>query len=249
MRQAAPLLGITLAIALLTVGIALLPVPEAQTLASVDGAVTLTGVARRSQPLALSVVPGAFAMPLLGRAYEVTPEHLVLDRPFMLTFSLRDLGVAAEEVSVFLYRDDLGFWTPVDDALLAREDELLTVTTTATGRYALAVKHVVEAPVFLTLYDELRALAPIEAFGSTIDVGYRVDSGPVTLLPHLSQTLGCGGVFVAGPSTSASELTRNAEVLVDDVLTDVTFVFHATWNFGAGEGCAEGAALEPLIGS
>ncbi|MCR4312593.1 MAG: hypothetical protein NUV56_04915 [Candidatus Uhrbacteria bacterium] len=249
MRQLAPTFGISIVIAFLTIGIAFLPNPEAQTRVSADGLVTLSGLSRQSQALSLEATDDVFALPLLGPAYDVGPSGLTLDRPFTLVFALRDVGVATDELGVFRYRDDLGFWTPVVDTLM-QGDDTLSIVTAWTGRYALGVRQHLETPVFLTTYDSLRAMAPRETVGYVIHVGYRMNDGPTVLLPVLSEVGGCGGMFGEGDIMLDSETLREANVLVDDVTTAVTFIFHGVWTTAAGgSGCAEDESLQPLLGA
>ncbi|KKW30403.1 MAG: hypothetical protein UY72_C0013G0013 [Candidatus Uhrbacteria bacterium GW2011_GWD2_52_7] len=249
MRTLAPTLGISLVIAVLTVGMALLPDPEHQVLVSNDGRATLSGLSRQSQALTFDTQAIMYALPLLGPAYDVGPSGIAFDRPVGFIVENSDTGIASDVVQLYRYDDSVGFWSPVPDVSLL-DDGSLYASLLMTGRYAVGVQQDVESPVFLTAYDTLLTRAPDDAVGYVMRVGYRLADGPTIALPALEQIGGCGGVFGQGDASVVSELVRDAVVHVDDVATDVTFVFSATWTVATGGGgCADGSLLEPLIGS
>lgn len=249
MRTLAPTFGISFAIALLTLGVAILPNPEEQMLVSSDERVTLTGLSRQSQVMTLDTNVSMYALPLLGPSYDIGPAGVVLDRPVSLVFASDDTGVASDVLGLFRHRDDVGFWSPVSDASVLDDGSLYTAVSW-TGRYALGVRQTVETPVFLSTYDSLLAEAPDDAVGYVMRVGYRLDGGPTIELPALERSGGCGGVFREGDNKATSELIRDAVVHVDDVATNVTFVFSTTWTMVTdGDGCVDELPLTALIGS
>lgn len=238
-------------IAVLTLSIVFLPDPEVRTLVSDDGLLTVSGLARQTQEISLVTRDEALGIPLVGRAYDVLPSGLTLDTPLTLILPLRDLGLA-EDVPVHLYTYDetSGFWSGISEPVKTN-DGLLIATTPSTGRYAVGIRQDVNAPEFLSMYDELRRLAPKNTRAYDIVVGYRVDdSGPFIVLPESGESGGCGGVFREGSSRVASELSRTAVVNIDDVATPATFVFFATWIVDEQSGgCPAEALLSPLLES
>jgi len=248
MRQAIYTSIIALFVALFTLGAIFLPEPEEQVLISSDGRVTLSGLSRQSQEFTLDVAQTTYALPLLGPAYDIGPAGVVVDRPFTLVFASSESGAATDKLSILYYQEELEFWSPVPDFSQLNKDSLY-VATASTGRYALALEQRIDPPNFLTAYDALLAMAPATTTGFATHVGYRLNNGPVIELPSLEQRGGCGGLFAEGDHRLISEITRQANILIDDVASDVTFVFRSVWSTTINAGCSSSAPLQSLAGA
>ena len=185
-------------------------------------------------------------MPLVGFAYDVSPVGLALDTPFTLTIPLADLGLPSSSVQLFTFDETTAIWRASTDPVRI-DGDVLTAVISSAGRYAVGLRQSVDAPAFLSTIDELVALAPKDTVAYALDVGYRLNGGPVVALAGLGESGGCGGVWREGSAAGASELSRNALVAVDDVATDVTFLFHAAWVVdNMNGGCPDTAPLTAL---
>lgn len=210
--------------------------PEYIVRASDDGIVTLTGMTRETQALAIVAGDPLTGAVFAGPTYRIGDEGVVLDADMHVTFKAR-----AGEVA-YRYRADVAAWEAVDDVTFV--DGLLTFATPKLGTYALGVAETVTPPEFIATYDALRADAPENAVGYVMHVAYARPDEPPIVLEGVGEQGGCGGAVLPGNTWATSQATRTANVLVNDVRTTVTFWFRATWSLADG-GCAELSPFGP----
>jgi hypothetical protein len=234
------------AVILITAGYFVAADPEASSVASVDGVVTVTGLARQTQPLEVAVVESVRA-PLFGSAYVVTPDGVTLDEPTVLAFA-----VSSEQrefigsLGVYRFHPTLSMWEAVTP-VVAHTDEILAVETRQLGKFAVGEMLMFEAPVFANVYDELRTKAPADAVGYEIAVAFlENDHEPVRLL-STGEYGGCDGVVRVGDGESLSRTERQASVDIAGEPTTLTFVFVTRWFTSSTGGCAAEEPLRSLV--
>lgn len=209
--------------------------PEYVTATSADGALLVTGFAREGG-FTVSHAVGT-EKGVAGMVYTVAPDGAVRELPVRLTFAN-----VADGQSVARYNDTLALWEW--EAVEPGAEGYATVSTTQLGAFAVLPFATINAPDFVTTYDELRDSAPQSAVGYHIAVGYAVDGGPRVRLDGVGQQGGCNGAVQPGEDTAYATLTRTANVLVNDVQKPVTFTFVASWYVVEGGSCPEGQAFE-----
>ena len=120
------------------------------------------------------------------------------------------------------------------------------ILTNNLGEYALLDTPEVEAPDFVSYYDELLEMAPETTVGFELMVGVVLDDGRVIRLSEQDQLGGCGGIIRQANGYEVSELTHEARVFVDDVETLMEFRFIGLWLVDES-GCAEGEELVSVL--
>ena len=217
----------------LTFFVVLAPTPERFSVQSSDGVLTIDGIGRESQNLTIE--------PLGDQLYPVEPSGGLLTEPFTLTFVIPE----TEEpfpVAAYRYEDEVMMWERLEN--LSLDEQTLEIEAYQLGLFTLRESVEVRAPDFVSTFDELLLLAPEGTVGVEMAVGYITQDGSVIRLTDKNQIGGCGGVLLRGNTTEISQLTEDARVLVDDVETDVEFLFLARWFINDIEGCQEGITLE-----
>lgn len=230
MRQDIHLWVVGVAAVILTVVVAVLPVPEDVMATSADGVLTVMGKTRASQRVAIE--PMSASLPIVS-AYRVEPSGITLDVPMLLTFDAQGTGVTAERVGVYQYDDATSMWKHVATST----DGDITIAASMLGTFGIGLVRTVDAPVFLTTYDDLKSRAPVNTQGYEISVGYSIDDGETIFLDGAGERGGCGGIVGEGENEERSMTTKQAMTLVDDVQTQVTYSFVARW-FVGDEPCA-----------
>lgn len=233
------------AVILITAGFFIAAEPEESSVSTTDGVVTVTGLTRQTQPLAVAL-DAAVQTPLLGNAYAVTPDGVTLDEPVVIAFNL--LPDQLEDIAnlgVYKFHPSLLMWERVSP-IVAHTDELLAVETGQLGKFALGDVPTFEPPVFANVYDELRAKAPADAVGYEIAVGYTAPEQETVRLFSTGESGGCGGAVRVGDTESLSRLERQATVSIGDKTETLTFVFVTRWFTSSSGGCAVTEPLRPL---
>ncbi len=236
---------IAVAVVAISVGYFVQAEPEESQIVSADTLVTVTGLARQTQPLVLET-SAAVQAPLLGQAYSVKPDGITLDEPAVLSFRVptedRD---RAPGLAVYRHQERLGMWEQVTP-VVSHTDEMLAIETKQLGEFALGYVPSFTPPVFASVYDELRVMAPANAVGYEIAVGfYLAEQVPIRLL-SVGEAGGCGGTVRVGDSEQISELTRVANVNLDNQDQAVSFVFVTRWFTASTGGCSSTEPLQPL---
>ncbi len=243
-RWFAPLL--VLAVILVTVGYFVALEPEAVAMTSSDGVVTVTGLARQTQPFSLAAghVPEA---PLLGLSYTLGPDGVSQENPVALSFRLQDSQRAmADRLNVFRFHNSFAMWEAVSP-IVTHTADVITIETTQLGTFALGTVPVFAAPVFANTYDELRAKAPSETVGYEMAVGYKLPGHELVRLLSAGEQGGCSGVVRVGDGESSTRLERQATVVIDDQEETLTFVFVSRWFTSSIGGCTQSELLRPLV--
>lgn len=237
---------VVVAVIVITASYLVIKEPEDLSVTSDDGVVTVTGLARRTQPLNVER-RDARAAPLLGVAYEVTPDGVTIDEPAVIAFEiLEDQRQFVDALRVYRLHPSLEMWEPVSP-VVAHTDEVIAVETAQLGVFAIGSAPHFEAPVFANVYDELRASAPEDAVGYEIAVGFTQQDHETVRLLSVGEHGGCGGVVRVGDGESLSRAERQAIVEIGDTSTPVTFVFVTRWFTSSAGGCAQDEPLRPLV--
>ncbi len=226
-----------------TVGFVLVSEPEAMTVGSTDGKVTVSGVTRRSQPFIVAPDGREVKIPLLSPAYRIEPSMIHLDNPATISFSFPEAG---NNYAIYRFNTVTLMW---EEALPVSSytDTGMSVSAEDLGIFALGKKETVTAPQFLTVYDDLLTTAPKNAVGYEIHVGYKRADGEILNIRGTGDAGGCGGVTGAGDGEEFSTRERDANVLVNDVTTPVRFVFLTRWLTASNGGCSAEKPLQRLV--
>lgn len=234
------------AVTVITAGFFIAAEPEESSITTPDGVVTITGLARQTQPLLVRQANPVRA-PLFGSAYSVRPDEVTLDEAAVVAFQItpEDKEKVAD-LGIYRFHPSLQMWEPVAP-VVAHTDEVIAVEARQLGLFAVGLVPQFEAPVFANVYDELRAQAPKDAVGYEIAVGYAEPEHETVRLLSLGENGGCGGAVRVGDGESLSRLDRDATVKIDDIETRVTFTFVTRWFTSSAGGCDAQAPLRPLV--
>jgi hypothetical protein len=233
------------AVILITAGFLVAVEPEESSINSEDGVVTVTGLARQTQPLSIRSNT-AVAAPLLGSSYLVSPAGVTLDEPAVIAFSiLDDQQAQAAMLGVYRFHAQLEMWEPVAP-VVANTDELLAVETSQLGEFAIGDVPVFETPVFANVYDQLRSMAPVNAVGYETAVAFTEKDHEIIRLLSSGENGGCGGTVRVGDGESVSRLEREAVVEIEDQQVPLAFVFVTRWFTSSSGGCQADELLSPL---
>lgn len=233
------------AVAVVSVGFLAASEPEESRITSADGVVTVAGLARQTQPLAVAASTAVKA-PLLGDSYTVTPDGVTLDEAAVIGFKLLpEQVVQAESLGVYRFHQPLAMWEPVSP-VVANTNQLLAVETRQLGNFALGNVPAFKPPVFANVYDELRAKAPADAVGYETAVGFTELDHELIRLPELGESGGCGGVVRVGDDESISRSERAATVDINGLSEKVTFVFVTRWFTSSTGGCTVDEPMRAL---
>lgn len=245
MKRAAPasifLSAIIVVVVLISVGYLFVVDPERQTVSSLDGRVTVSGLTRESQSFSIDASE-ALGGTLIGPVYEIQPADAILEEPVTVTFDISDRERASELV-VYRYDNDLMMWVQAE-AVIVHSADLLSVEADRLGDFSLGLPLEITSPMFLSVYDELLDMAPEGAVG--YEVGVAVGSGqePRIQIPGSVQTGGCDGLLTQGNREETSIQERDLHVLLSDIDTLTRFTFVARWFVSDLGGCPEGVDLE-----
>ncbi|MFH1632365.1 MAG: hypothetical protein ABIA47_05125 [bacterium] len=215
--------------------------PEQTLVTSPDGVLTVEGVARITQPFQIDLTDPAGGDVLFGSVYDVDP-GVYLDEPATLTFTLSDFE-SPDNIVVYRYDSSLMMWERMNREV-ERSAELIAIEADTLGRFSLGRMPEVEAPNFLTSYDDLIGMAPEGAVGFEMATGFVINNGPKIKLSDSDATGGCGGIVGQGNSQEVSRVEQEAVVLFDDAQTQVTFIFTARWFVSDAGGCGSSRGLE-----
>lgn len=218
--------------------------PESMRVTSDDRRVTVVGYARSSLPFLIRNQGAATGVPLRENMYRVEPDGIVLEEPAKIQMSLDGL-IAADDVQIYTYDESLAMWHVTKTS--NRQDAYIETTSDQLGVFALGDPFTVNAPAFLTSFDALRSKAPVGTVGYQIAAGVRAaqEGSPVIQLTDQTETGGCGGLMRTGEHPEYTESSQEARVMVNDVETDVVFVFRAEW-FVDSVGCPQDEPLLPF---
>lgn len=207
--------------------------PEYVTVMSADGKLLVTGFAREGGITVTAANAEA------GDEYAVTSGAVDHTLPLQLRFVTPSgpPSTGNEEWGVLWYDEDAMLWKWEESTTV---DGYIVVRTMHLGRFAPYPRMTVDAPDFVSVYDALRDQAPDGAVGYRITVGAKTGDGPSIILADEGQHGGCNGAVAPGEETAYSAMTRTAHVLVNDVMTPVTFTFLAAWQVVDEGSCPEG---------
>ncbi|MFZ2681484.1 MAG: hypothetical protein WAZ14_00050 [Patescibacteria group bacterium] len=233
-----------LAVIAITVGFFTTHEPEDVSVVSEDGVLTITGLARQTQPLTVTL-SDTVQQPLFGTSYVIEPAGIALDEPAVLAFSIStEQSADIDALQVFRLHPSLNMWESVMP-VVAHTDEIIAIETSRLGTFAVGSVPNFEPPVFANVYEDLRNLAPVEAVGYETAVGYRLAEQELMRLPRVGERGGCGGAVRVGDGESVSSLERTAQVKIGDELQSLTFVFVTRWFTSSDVGCGVEDALMP----
>jgi hypothetical protein len=233
------------AVIMITAGFFILVEPEEFQKSSSDGVVTVTGLARQTQPLQVEL-GDKLRLPLLGSAYALTPDSLILDEPAVIAFKVSDREPeVVSGLSIYRLHPDLQMWERVSP-VVSHTDEILAVETSQLGSFALGDQAEFVAPVFANVYEELRAMAPAQAVGYETAVGYKQRDRETLRLTDIGEAGGCNGTVRVGDGQEISQLEREATVDIAGEQQRLTFVFVTRWFTASSGGCAATEPLKPL---
>lgn len=234
------------AVILITVGYFVSQEPEELQVVSDDGVVTITGLARQTQPLTF-VSQDRVMAPLSGSAYTITPNLITLEEPAVIAFKVLDYQQSdIASLDVYRFHPGLTMWEPVTP-VVAHTDDVIAVETGQLGSFAVGSVSDVQAPVFANVYDDLRERAPKDAVGYEIAVGFTRPDHEVIRLLSLGERGGCGGIVRVGDGESLSRSEHRARVMVADREEELTFVFVTRWFTSSAGGCAADESIRPLV--
>ncbi len=219
--------------------------PEDRVVASPDGVVTVTGVARASAPIVVSTVTDA--RPLIannvtvGSSYLITPDVTPLVQPVVLSWKIDWATIPTSSMAtstssglaVYRFNEDSLMWEMVQP-IVAYSETMLAVETSTLGTFALGQKETVTTPQFVDVYSDILKTKPEGAVGFVTTVGYAPEGGSIVRLSSVGQQGGCGGAVEPGVSEQRSSVTRDVNLLVNDVQTKVTLTFFTRWFMGDG---------------
>ena len=219
--------GFVFLLAIGGIGLFLLGPPEQSMLMSEDGALTISGLTRASQPFTIDERDQK--EPFLSPVYVIGPEGFDLETPATIELS----SVQVDE-GVYRYDDRIDMWR--------LESIESPFETNRLGQFVQAPLYEVDTPNFVLLRDALSDLAPEQAKGYTISVGAAIQ-GASFYLDDMDEVGGCAGVFSEGSSTEFSRLEQKANVPVNGMHQVVTFIYIAEWQIDSFEGCGEADLL------
>lgn len=243
-QRSAPFMFV-LAILLFAGVFVVLNIPEAQGVQSDDGALTVTGLARSGETIAVSTdATATIGDPLLGMIYRVEPSDHVLAAPIVLSFAKRkDLGTA-DATTVYQWNTNLGMWIPLA-SVVADTNDVLAVEVMSLGDFAVGADPMVEVPSLLSAQDTLKTKSPAGTRGYRFSTSYTLPGGVPVDWPDAQVIGGCGGRVGSGDRTEYSSTAQTVTVPVNDVQTAVTFTVVAEWIVAAdGSGCSASAPLK-----
>lgn len=219
-------------------------VPEERSVGSTDGVLVVSGLTRTTQPYQITIkeIPDLNKSILRGSIYQVEPSSIVLDNPAVLRFNLTGFETPSSLV-VYKYDADFSMWEKIERVVELKETSI-AVEVDQLGTYALGLDQTIEAPSFFSTIDELIGMAPPDAVGFEIAVGYAVSDDFFIRLNDQTQVGGCGGIVTKGKDVAQSQTQRQTKVLINDVLRETTFNFIATWFVTGENGCDEEKNLE-----
>ncbi|MDP2632073.1 MAG: hypothetical protein Q8P30_04915 [Candidatus Uhrbacteria bacterium] len=229
-------------IAIVSVALVIALEPEESLVESTDGILTVQGLARISQPFNIDLTDPAGGDVLFGTVYDVDPYGAYLEDAATLAFSLLDLE-SPNNVAVFRYESDLLMWEQVTREV-KRSKESITVEVNTLGRYSLGIQPDIEAPAFLTTYDQLLSMAPAGTVGFEMSTGYMAGDGTIIQIRSSERTGGCSGIVQHGNNEEFSKIQQSARVLLNNVDTEIEFLFVARWFVNDIEGCTPAQNLE-----
>lgn len=245
MKRATPgsilLSVIIMIVVVISVGYLFVIDPEQQTVSSLDGRVTVSGLTRESQSFSVEASEGLGGT-LVGPVYEIQPADAFLEEPVTVTFDISDRERASELV-VYRYDEDLMMWAQVE-AVIVHSTDLLSIEADRLGDFSLGLPLEISSPMFLSVYDELLEMAPEGAVGYEVGVAVGADLEPRVQIPGSVQTGGCGGLLTQGNREEISIQERDLHVLLSDIDTLTRFTFVARWFVSDLGGCPEGVDLE-----
>jgi len=228
--------SIVILISLTSVFIFLVGDPEKSSISSDDQVLTVTGLIRESQNIEIQTL-GSFL-------YRVEPSGGVLTEPLQLTFDLTGAQDRDFDVAIYWYDEEVLMWeivsAPVDQA-----QESISIQRYELGLFSVREYVDINAPDFISTYDELLQMAPSDTVGYRIGVGFLSDDGSAVKVPGTTQTGGCGGVVLNGNTIEKSQLKDSARIFVNDVETEVDFIFVGLWFVNGNGGCVDELILEP----
>ncbi|HRH31909.1 MAG TPA: hypothetical protein PLK06_01150 [bacterium] len=234
------------AVIVITAGFFIAAEPEESSITTEDGVVTITGLARQTQPLVVNQTETVRA-PLFGTAYSVKPDEVTLDEAAVVAFRITpEDRESVADLGIYRFHQSLQMWELVAP-VVAHTDEVIAVEARQLGLFAVGLAPEFEAPVFANVYDELRSQAPADAVGYEIAVGYAEPEHEILRLLSLGEHGGCGGAVRVGDGESLSRLDRDATVKIQDVERQVTFTFVTRWFTSSMGGCDAQAPLSPLV--
>jgi hypothetical protein len=174
--------------------------------------------------------------------YDILPRIPFSASPINIYFETE--GLDPELLDVYQYDEFIDMWEKFDTEVFSETE--VSIATSTLGSFALIQTPEVNAPTFVSQFDELLQMVADGTVGYEIAVGIVMEDGDILRLAGEGQVGGCGGVIGHGNIHERSELEHEARVLVNDVETLVHFLFVGEWIVDES-GCSEGASLESVL--
>lgn len=220
-----------IAIAVISIIVLIIKIPEESSVVSQDGLVTVSGLARQSQQFIISTPVAKESNILFGSVYKIEPSMIALEEPATISWIIKnaqpDLGV-----QLYYFDQDLEMWTMVN-RVIDRADGLMVVEVDQLGFFTLGTNTpLLDLPDFDDQLLSIIELAPENTVGYEMAVAYDYGLGP---LIQISETVigGCGGVVEIGNSEEISQVEY------------LSYSIIARWFVSDLAGCDLGKNLEP----
>lgn len=195
------------------------PAPEYVRVASAQGELVIEGFVYQYQTPALEeyVVPES-QIPLTDLRYNLLPEHELFAQPLIASFL-----PSAEASRLYAWNSVRGYWEVVPS--FEQENSYRHAPLFTSGLYAFGVVLSVDTPTFVDVAEGLRARLPDSAVAYSVRLVATPEGGVPVLLDDFLESGGCAGIPQQGLDHLIAQDERVVQVLVNDVLTEVTFDF------------------------
>ncbi|RMD51016.1 hypothetical protein D6827_03020 [Candidatus Parcubacteria bacterium] len=174
--------------------------------------------------------------------YLVTPISVMPNQTAILSFDLSSWPEEKSPPAIYYFDDQISMW----ELILSPNDirgDIAIIQRNKLGKFAVHQYMDIKAPDFISQYDALLKMAPKNTVAYQFDTGFNAGDDFFIKIANDEQKGGCGGIFLKGNKMQKSELQNTAHVLLNDIQSEVLFVYRAIWY--VGDGCENGE-ISPL---
>lgn len=206
-------------VAYLSLHLFLDPAPEYVRVASTQHELVIEGLVYEHQSVFLEEEQVLDRrIPLTNTRYHLFPERDIFTPPLTASFL-----PSIEAPLLYRWDEKLGYWEKISSVEQGTAYQYATLTQG--GVYAFGAPLFIEIPTFVDVIEALRTRLPEHTVAYTVRLVATPAEGVPILLDTFLESGGCGGIPQKGLDHFLAQDERVVHVLVNDVLTEVTFNF------------------------
>ncbi len=211
------------------------PLLEYRMLRSADAHLEVRGGVYESQDISLANIDREAVFPF-SHFYTLLPTEAYFSQEIFARYLL-----SSDREALYFF-DTRGYWKPL---FATERDGYADARISSGGMYALGARVHVETPLFVDVLEEIRSSLPPQTTSYSVALLAQIEGADPIFLSEIERG-GCGGTPSYARDMYSFSRERTVQVLVNDVLREVTFLFLVDGGT-TPQGCVEDMPMEVIF--